>query len=200
MLNNDLLRHGPEFARAIDQHQYEVTPQGIYFPKQRAMVMGQFDTWINGADHQVDPNIVPTEALDYLLKAGLKNVGGLATWYVAPFLNNVVPASTLTAANFNTVMGEFIAYNELTRVAYTTPADPTAGAFSNSAAPSVFTAAASVGADPGVNIYGAAILSASGKAAITGKILCCSKFSGLRNVKATDLLTVQYTLSATSTT
>lgn len=200
MFNQDLLRHGPEFARAIDRHQYDVTPAGIHFPKQNAMVLGHFDTWINGADHQVDPNIVPVEALDYLLKTGLKNVGGLSTWYIAPFLNDIVPASTLTAANFNTVMNEFVAYNELTRVAYTTPADPAAGAFSNSAAAAVFTAATAVGTTTGVNIFGAAILSASGKIAISGKILCCSRFSGLRNIKATDLLTVQYTLSATSTT
>lgn len=194
--NSDLIRHRLEFARAIDQHQYEVSPEGIYFPRQQAFVAGQFDTWINDGDHQVDPNIVPIEALNYLLKTGLTNVGGLSNWYVAPYANNVVPAANLTAANFTATMGEFATYTELTRPAFVVPADPTNGVFANTAAPAVITAGA-VGAG-GVDIFGAAILSASAKNAITGKLFCCSPFSAARKLFETDKLTTEYTVSAVS--
>lgn len=199
MLHKDLIRHGLEFVRAIDQHQYEVSPAGVHFPKQRAFVQGQYDTWVNGSGHQMDPNVVPVEALNYLLKAGLKVVGGISAWYIAPFLNNVTPLSTLTAATFDSVLNEFTAYDEGTRLAWTLPSDPTTGSFDNAAAPAVFTADASVGVGVGVDIYGAGILGTSAKEATTTKVLCASKFSAARNLKATDKLTVQYTISAVST-
>lgn len=196
MQHIDLARNGLEFARAIDARHFEITDDGLYFPKQRAIVQGQFDTWINGRDHQVDANIVPTEALNYLLKTGIKNTGGLGTWFIAPFLNNVTLTAALTAANYEATLDEFTLYDEATRVAWTTPADPTAGSFTNAATPSSFTIAAGVVA---ASIVGAGILSASAKEAITGKLLCASKFAAARVVNTGDILTVQYTLSATST-
>jgi hypothetical protein len=179
----DLIRHGLEFARAIDRHQYEVTPSGIRFPKQRAIIAGAFTTWINGADMQVDPNVVPLQALNYLLKAGIKASGGLATWYIAPFVGNVTPDENLTALNFDSVLTEFTDYDETTRQAWTVPTDPT------------------VGTSPGVDIYGAVIISASAKSATTGKTLCGSLFDAPRNVKSgvvKDKLTVQYDVAAAS--
>lgn len=195
MFDNDLIRHGLEFARAIDNHQYEITPTGLHFPRQRAVVSGQFTTWVNGADEQVDPNIVPAEGLAQILKSGL---GGVP-WYVAPFANATVPLSTLTAATFHSVLNEFIDYDEGSRVAWTIPADPAAGVYSNSAAPAIFTAAAAVGVGAGIDIQGAGLLSVLTKRATTGKLACASKFSGSRNLKTGDKLTVQYDISTTST-
>lgn len=198
MLQNSLLKHGLEFARAIANHQVELTDDGLLFQKQHVLLAGQFDTWVNGRGHQVDANIVPVEALNYLLKTGLLNTGGLATWYVAPFLNNVTPLATLTAASATATLGEFTQYDAPTRVPFTLPADPTAGSFSNVASPADFTAAAGV-SGAGVDIYGAFIVSASAKSATTGKILCASAFSAPRKVFPTDVLTVRYTINATST-
>lgn len=193
MLSPDLIRHRAEFARALANHDYDLTPAGIVFPKQKALVSGAFITTINDRDMQVDPNIVPTEALNYLLQAGLKGTGALSAWYIAPFLNNVAPTAALTAANYETTLNEWIAYDEAARQAYTLPASPTGGVFSNSAAPAVFTSNAAA------TIYGAGILSASAKEATTGKIFCASLFAAGRVLAAADKLTVQYDVSATST-
>ncbi len=95
-------------------------------------------------------------------------------------------------------MTEFTDYNEATRVAYTLPTDPTAGAYSNSAAPAVFTAATAVGTGAGVDVYGCAIISASAKEATSGKLGPVSLFTAARNLKATDKLTVQYDVNAVS--
>lgn len=198
MLHKDLIRHGMEFVRAISNHQYEVSPTGIHFPKQHAIVQGQFDTWINGADHQVDPNVVPIEALNYLLKAGINVLGGISSWYIAPFRANTAPTSALTAALFTSTQNEFTAYVETTRQAWTVPVDPVAGVFTNAAAPAVFTADSTVGTGAGIDIYGAAVLGASAKSATSSKLLTAALFGGARNVKTPDKLTVQYSLSATS--
>lgn len=199
MLSKDLLRHKLEFARAVDQHQYEVTDTGgILFPNQKVIVAGSFATMVNGADRQVDPNIVPVAALDYLLKLGLTGVGGASNWYIAPFVNNVTPLSTLTAATFTATLGEFDDYDEVTRQALVLPADPTAGSYSNAASPAVFTAAAAVGTGAGVDVYGAGVLSVSTKNATTGVLFSASLFAGARNLKTGDRLTTEYEVNATS--
>lgn len=192
----DLQSRGLELARAIDAHQYEKTDNGIYFPRKRLLVAGLFRTWVNGRDEQVDPNVVPAEGIALILKSGLTG----QTYYVSPFLNDLDPPTNLTAATFDSTMNEFTAYDETTRQAWTIPTDPVAGVFSNSASPAVFTAASSVGTGAGVDVYGAAIIGASGKEATTNKIVCCSRFGGARNLKTGDKLTIQYDLSGTSVT
>jgi hypothetical protein len=194
MFDNDLMQHRLEFARALDNSQYETSERGLYFPRQKVFVSGGFTTWVNGQDMQFDPNLVPAEGLAQILKSGL----GATAWYVAPFVNNTTVQSTLTAATFTATMGEFTAYDESTRQAWTVPTDPVAGVYSNSASLAVITASSSVGTGAGVDIYGAAVIGASAKSATTGKLVCCSLFSGSRNLKAADKLTVQYDVNATS--
>lgn len=193
MLHVDLLRHGPEFLRAIENHKYEITPDGVLFPNQRALVAGAFTTWVNGGDMQVDPNVVPAEGIAQILKSGINGT----SWYIAPFTNNSTPGSSLTAATFNSTLAEFATYNEANRVAWTIPADPVAGSYTNSASPAAFTIGAVGGA--GQAIYGAGILSIATKSATTGKLLAASKFSAARTLYETDVLTVEYALNATST-
>jgi hypothetical protein len=201
LLCNDLIKHGMEFVRALNNHHYDVTPAGIHFPKQRAIVAGLFRHHASGDGLGLieDPNVVPTEALNYLLKAGYKNSGGLSNWYIAPFTGAVVPGAGLTAANADSTLTEFTDYDEATRQAWTLPADPTSGQFTNSASPATFTASSAVGTGAGVDVYGAFIISSSAKEATTGKIGPAAQFSAARNLKATDVLSVAYTLSATST-
>lgn len=196
MLDNDLIRHGLEFARAIDRHQYEVGPAGIMFPRQKAIVAGQYRTWVNGRDMQIDPNIVPAEGLAQILKSGLSG----STWYIAPFLNNVTLLATLTAANFDSTLNEFTDYDETSRQVWTVPTDPVDGIYTNEASPAVFTASSAVGTGVGVDVIGAGLLSASAKEATTGKLASASAFSAARNLKAGDKLTVEFSIAATSTT
>lgn len=194
MLNTDFIAHRLEFARALDNFQYELTDTGIYFPHQKVHVGGGFTTWVNGCDQQYDPNLVPAEGLAQVLKAGL----GAQAWYIAPFVNNVAVQSTLTAATFTSTMGEFTAYDEAARPAWTVPADPAAGVYTNAASPAVITASSSVGTTTGVDIYGLALIGASAKSATTNKLAACVLFSGPRNLRATDKLTSQYDINATS--
>lgn len=192
----NIIENARAFLDAIKYGRLRITPEGILFTEEGVTVGGYFDTWLNGKDHQRSNNNVPTEALNYLLKTGITGVGGLTTWNIAPFDTNVTPGSTLTAATFAATCGEFINYDEATRQAYTVPTDPTAGSYDNSAALAAFTISTGVAAH---SVYGAAILSASAKSATTGKILCASKFSSARVVNATDVLSVKYTIAATST-
>lgn len=193
MLPADVLRHRREFLRAVANHNYDFDPEkGLYlFPKQKLSIHGHFESWVNGKDHDVAPNIIPTEGLNYLLTAGVLNGSAVGTWYVAPFKGNVTPGATLTAATYTATTTEATEYAETTRVAFVGSA-AASGSTSNSASKAAFTANASI------TVYGAGMLSASAKSSTSGTCLAAAKFSASRALVSADVLSVQYTLSATS--
>jgi len=196
MLSPAVIGHGHEFLRALRQKNFEVTDTGLWFPKQGCHIsgMGLMENWLNGEDRDSAPNIVPTEALNYLLTAGVLNGAAIGTWNVALFSGNVTPGLTLTGETFVSVCTEYTAYAETTRQAYVGAA-ASGGSTDNSASKATFTANGGGG-----TVYGAAALQSSAKsdATVGNKILCAARFSASRALVATDVLSVQYTLSLTS--
>lgn len=190
-----VMRHRREFARAIANRQFEITPAGIHFPAQHCFVGGAFDTEhsrdgeLLGRD--LSPNIIPTEGLNHLLDVLVHGSTQISPWYIALFEGNVTPAANLTGATFASTCTETTAYNETARVPYNEGA-AAAGATDNGANRAVFTMNATK------TIYGGAMLSTSPKSDATGLILAASKFSASRAVIAADELAVKYTLTATS--
>lgn len=136
-------------------------------------------------------NLIPTEGLNYLLGAGLTGVTQIAAWFIALFEGNYVPTATITAATFTATATESVAYNEAARVAWV-PGAIAAGSVSNTLSKAVFTMNATK------SIYGIGQLSASAKTATTGTIVSCAAFAAVKNVVATDVLSVTSTLTATS--
>ena len=115
----DILRHRAEIRRAINNRRYEMTPGGgILVPSMGAHIGGVFETWINGHDHQVDPNIIPTASLNHILDVVCHGTAQVTTWYVTPFEGDVTPGASYTAANFTSNTTEFTDYDESTRVAW----------------------------------------------------------------------------------
>lgn len=191
-MNNDLTRFRREFAREVDNHNYEQTEDGrLFFPNQKAFVGGMLMHTLNGADMQLDPNTFTTEGLNYLVSCGIKGGTQYSSWYVAPFSGNVTPATSLTAATFTATQTEATAYAESTRILYV-GGTVASGSVSNSASRAEITANASV------NVWGAGLLSASAKSATTGVLVACAKFSAVRALVSTDVLAFQYTLTLTA--
>ena len=191
----DILRHRAEIRRAINNRRYEMTPGGgILVPSMGAHIGGVFETWINGHDHQVDPNIIPTASLNHILDVVCHGTAQVTTWYVTPFEGDVTPGASYTAANFTSNTTEFTDYDESTRVAWVEAA-ASAGVTTNSASKADFTIASGV-ADK--VLYVCALLSSSEKSASTGTMLACALFSSARRVNATDVLSVAYSLTLTS--
>lgn len=186
----DILRHGREFARAIQKEQYDVTDQGILLYRSHALIGGTMVHWLNGEDRRVDNNTFTIEGLNYLLTTGMKNGTPVAAFYVAPFSGNVTPASTLTAATFTSTLTEATAYAEATRPEYV-EGTAASGSINNSASRAEITANASV------TIWGAGLLSASAKSATTGTCMAAAKFAAQRDLVNTDVLAFDYTLTIT---
>lgn len=188
----DILAHRREFARAVANHKYEVSPSGLLFPNQKVFVGGVWETTQNYADPDMSPNIIPTEGLNHILSVLVAGGSQVTTWYVALFSGNVTPGASYTAANFASNATEITTgYSESTRVAYT-EGSVSAGAVDNDASRAEFTSTATQTA------YGGALLSVSTKGSTSGTLLAAARFSASRSLVSGDTLQVKYTLSATS--
>ena len=192
MLSNDILRHARELERAVRNNRYEVTEDGLLFPDQGLRFHGNMEHAVNGRDVRVDPNIVPIEAFNYLLTAGISNGTQHAAFYVALVGANVTPNSALTAATFDSVMTEFTNYDETARVEFVDSA-ASGGSLNNTASPALFTISAGGG-----TVYGGALLSAAAKESTAGAILACTLFASARVLLEADELSIKYTISGTS--
>lgn len=145
------------------------------------------DTW-------KEPNIVTNEGLNYILDSALSSGAVISSWYIGVFKNNYTPVATDVASTF---AGSGVASEVITQLTNTTrPIWNDAGAvtqtITNSASPAVFTF------DGTASVYGAFLASSSVLGGLTGTLAAASKFSAVRNMIATDILNVTYTLSASS--
>jgi hypothetical protein len=198
MIDEDLLKHRAEFARALRNKHYEETETGLFFPAQKVNVNGVYTHDVNGLDERSDGNIVVTEGMNYMLDLALNNGTKLFPFYLALFGGNVTPGATWTAANFAANSTEITSgtegYTETVRQTFT-PATASAGLSTNAASRGVFTFASATS----VNVYGAGLLSSNVKGGTTGTLMSAAKFSAVRTLYNTDVFNVGYSLQLTST-
>lgn len=146
------------------------------------------DTWS-------EKNIVVDEGLAYILGVAFDgSTSALTSWYIGLFSGNYTPVNTTTAANITANATEITtAYSEATRVAWV-EAGVTARLIGNAASPALFTFTAAT-----TNVYGAFLASASAKGATTGTLSSAKRFAALKTMLITDILSVTYEITATST-
>lgn len=196
-INRDLLKHSREFSAALRSHKYEVSDEGIYFPKQKVVASGVYTHDVNGADVRVDTNIVVIEGLTHILDVVLHGVSAIPTWYCGLFSANVTPANTWTAANFAANATEITSntegYSETTRQVFVE--DPAYNAsITNVSNKSAFTIATATT----VTVWGVGLLSSDVKGGTTGTLMSAAKFNAQRILYNTDVFNVGYTLALTS--
>ena len=103
---SDLQRHAAEFRSALENHKYELSPDGIYIPGAKVFVQGVFGHDVNGQEYREDKNLVVNEGLLHMLGVELYSTTKISTWYLALFSANYTPAATLTAATFPATASE----------------------------------------------------------------------------------------------
>lgn len=176
------------------ENRYEQDQSGLFVPKEKLVVGGVFDIFVNGELVEHVPNLVTTEGLTYLIDTGVSGGAQLSSWYITAYKNNVSPAATWTAANFNTNAGEITAtdVSEVNRQQWV-DAGVAAGVADNYASKAQFTVAQST-----LALYGVAFASALGFGATTGTLLAATSFGAVRNLVLNDVLGVGYRFTATS--
>jgi hypothetical protein len=198
MIDRDLLKHRAEFQRALTNNKYEVSEEGLFFPKQSVMVSGVYTHDVNGFDERSDSNLLTTEGLNHMLDVTLHDASKVTTWYVKLFSGNVTVLATWTAANFTSNATEITSnsegYSESTAPVYVEAA-AAAGVTTNTASKAAFTIATTTS----VTVWGAALSSSSTKGGTTGTLMSASKFGAVRTLYNTDVFNVGYSITLTST-
>ncbi len=146
--------------------------------------MWEVEHWRKGRllGREVTKNLICNEGLDHVLNVLLHGTTPVSPWYMGIFEGNYTPVATVTAATVT---------DESTRVEYVEAA-ASSQSTTNSANKATFTISASK------TIYGAFLASASAKSATTGTLLAIARFATSRAVIDNDVLTVTYTITATS--
>ena len=171
---------------------YEVTPEGVFFPSENALAQGVFSVAKRGEPEEFTKNLVVNQGLNYILSAAVGATAGVANWYIALFTGDVTVLATWTAAGFTAAATEWTAYDEAARPAWSKGSVASAGVDSFSSKAS-FTSSA----DTQV-IRGAALLSSSAKSATSGTLLAASRLSSDKTLDTGEILDVGYGLQLTA--
>lgn len=208
-IDKSLIKHRGEFQRALANHKYEQTDEGVLFPEQKVTARGFYVHDVNGQDVRMDANLLVNEGLAHMLDVTFRGSGEetqVSPWYFALFSGNVTPQATWTAANFTSNTTEITSgtegYSESTRVAFvevdaTKSGTGTTGtAYTNNTASK---AAFTIATTTSVTVWGAGLLSSNTKGGTSGILMSVAKFSAARTLYNTDVLNLGYTVTLTST-
>jgi hypothetical protein len=189
-------KHLSEFARAFRNRRFEKADNGLLlFPEQKCFVGGVGAISRNGGPAEPMDNLVVLQGRIYMLTAALLAGAQQGAWYVAPFATNTAVADTLTAANFNSTLVEFVNYSETTRQAWTAPAPSGSSVLTNAA--SLATITISNGVQTAV--YGATLQSVSARGGGTGICFCGMQAPTPKiGLELGETLSFSYGIAATS--
>jgi len=156
-------------------HKYEQTDQGLYFPKARVNVIGEYSFDTNGRDPGTSLNLVTVEGFNHMLAVSLGGAAQNPSWYLSLFSGAYTPVPSLTAATYPSAATEIVSategYSENLRQVWT-QGTPTAGAADNLAAKAAFT----IRTATSVTVRGAALSSQSIKGSASGVLLSVARF------------------------
>lgn len=193
-LMSDILRHKTEFARALRNGQVEVAPNGLYFHASKILLGGVFRYSIDNDPMRIAHNTATFEGLNDVLSVYFAQGSQRTAFYFIPYANNVTPDETVTAANFNATLGEFLNYTATQRQVWT-PGAVASQSMDNTASPAQLV----IGTGGGT-VYGAGLVTAQAKSATTGVCPVVAAFTdGAAVLNAGSKLNLEYTLAATAT-
>lgn len=192
-MNNALRK---ELQRSLDQEQFDVTEEGLYFPRQGIQVKGKYFDRINDGEWSCTPNLVVTEGLAHILNVALGSTAKPAGYYLALFSGATAPAANWTATNFPSTAVEITSttegYTNATRPVWT-PSVASSGSISNMAA----TASLTIATAATLTVTGAALLTNSTRGGTSGVLVSASKFAVARTFQNGDVYQLGYELDLT---
>lgn len=185
-----------ELAADLARERFDITDDGIYFPRQSILAAGEYFDRINGGEWVRTPNLLPTEGLAHLLNVALGSTAKPAGYFLALFSGSASPAANWTAASFAAAASEIVSltegYTSATRPAWT-PANTATGTIDNlGAVASVTIATASQ-----LNVTGAAMLTTNSRGGTTGALVSATKYAAARVFQNGDTYDIGYRVSLT---
>ena len=185
-----------ELAADIGRETFDLTEEGIYFPRQSVLAAGEYFDRINGGAWSVEKNTLPVEGLAYLLSVALGQTPKPAGYFLALFSGAAAPAANWTAASFAAAASEITSMTE----GYTSPTRPawTPGvAATNSIDNMAAVATVTIATAGQINVTGAAMLTSSGRGSTTGVLVSATRYAAERTFQNGDTYDIGYRLSLT---
>ena len=142
-------------------------------------------------DSETVHNLMPEEGRNHAVSVITKGATQVPAWYIGLFEGNYVPVDSDKASTFPTSATECTAYLPATRVEFVEGA-VAAGVVENTASRAEFTATAAK------TIYGAFLVSAQAKGAVTGVLMSAARFTAPKVLQIDDVLRVTASFSLTS--
>lgn len=187
----NIRKHAGEFLRRFENHDYEATASGIYFPRSHVMAGGVYSVQLPDGTWEDSSNLVTLQGREYLLKVALAGQAAQAGWYLTLFGNDYTPVDGVTAASFPVAAGELTSttegFSNATRPAW--QAGPVvAASMDNHNSPATFTMkTASV-----IGVYGAALLSEQARGSVGGVLLSVAKFRVKKEFENDEEMKLRY--------
>lgn len=185
-----------ELAEDIGRDLFDVTEEGVYFPRQGVLACGEYFDRINKGAWQRTKNLIVVEGLAHILNVALGTTPKPAGYFLALFSGAAAPVSNWTAANFAAVASEIVSltegYTSPTRPAWTS-ANTNTGSIDNMAA----VASVTIATAGQLNVTGAAMLTNNAKGGTTGALVSATKYAAARVFQNGDTYDIGYRLSLT---
>ena len=185
-----------ELAADLRAERFDLTPEGVYFPRQSVLAAGEYFDRVNGGAWQNTPNLVVNEGLAHILNVALGATAKPAGYFLALFSGAASPQANWTAAGFSAVAGEVVSMTE----GYTSPTRPawTPGvAATNSIDNMAAVATVTIATAGQINVTGAAMLTSSGRGSTTGVLVSATRYAAARTFQNGDTYDIGYRLSLT---
>jgi hypothetical protein len=186
-----------ELSQALHNDHYDVTEQGVYFPRQGVLASGTYIDRVNGGEWMETPNLLVDEGLAHMLSVAFAQTAKPAGYYLALFSGAAAPAANWTASNFASVASEIVSqsegYTNATRPIWTPPASTATNSIDNMSAVASLTIATATS----LNVTGAALLTNSTRGGTTGVLVSATKYSATRVFQNGDVFEVGYRVSLT---
>lgn len=186
-----------ELAADIAAERFDVTANGIYFPRQGVVANGEYFGRVNGgAWAKEGDNLIPTEGLAHILNVSLGTTAKPAGLYLALFSGATAPAANWGAASFAAVASEIVSqtegYTAATRPVWT-PVNTNTGSIDNLASVASLTIATA----SQLNVTGAALLTNSTRGGTTGALVSASLYAAPRVFQNGDIYELGYRINLT---
>ena len=186
-----------ELARAMRDEVFDVTDEGIYFPRQSILAGGEYFDRVNGGEWHRTPNRIVKEGLILLLNVALGSTPKPSNFYLALFSGNVTPEANWTAANFHATATEITSMEE----GYTSPTRPEWVSTNASADTHIdnmdAVATLTIAASSAINVNGCALLTNNTRGGTLGVLVSATKYAATRVLQNDDTFDVGYRLALT---
>lgn len=186
-----------EVSKALAQGDFQVTDDGILFPRQGILAQGEYFGRVNGGIWEKEgDNLITTEGLAHILNVALGTTAKPAGYFLALFSGAAAPAANWTAAGFAATANEITSmsegYTAATRPTWT-PGTATGGSIDNLTT----VASVTIATAASLNVTGAALLTNSTRGGTGGVLVSASKYAATRTFHNNDNYDIGYRLNLT---